>query len=87
MSNDACLYSTSFACIYPKWQNVQKNLSVFFAFVSGANDRNKLSEVAISEMTPPPAPTSECQTIFFALFDANDDEDLLLDFGIIMFYI
>ena len=58
----------------------------FFAFVSRANDRNKLSEVGISEMTPPPAPTAECPTIFFALFDANDDEDLLLDSGIIMFY-
>ena len=34
--------------------NVQEYLKYIFAFVSGANDRNKLSEVAISEMTPPP---------------------------------
>ena len=61
--------------------------NIFFAFVSGANDRNKLSEVAISEMTPPTAPTAECPTIFFALFDANDDDDdLLLDFRMITFY-
>ena len=38
--------------------------NIFFAFVSGANDRNMLTEVAISEMTPPTASTAECPTIF-----------------------
>ena len=49
----------------------------FCSFVSGANDRNRLSEAAILEMTPPTTNDQQAADIIFCTFE-NDDDVLTL---------
>ena len=68
------LFKLCFNCVYTVQSFTTVHALFFCSFVSGANDRNRLSEAAILEMTPLPG-EQRAVDLIFCTFEHDDDND------------